>query len=137
MSKYLDKAKELRNDPVMHYNCAQAVVLAFSEVLGIDEETLMKLTANFGGGMKMASICGTVTGGAMVLGLFGMDNVRALNLFYQKVKDRHEGLLMCADLLKLNASKGLPKKPHCDQMVYDSVQFVEEILQEQGILKPE
>ena len=137
MGKHLEKAIELRNDPNVCYNCAQAVICAFAEECGLTMEQATALGANFGGGMKMASICGTVTGGAMVLGLFGMDNVRALNLFYQKVKDRHEGLLMCADLLKLNASKGLPKKPHCDQMVYDSVQFVEEILQEQGILKPE
>lgn len=135
MSRYTDKAKELRSDPSKHINCAQAVILPFAEDLGMSEETIMKLASNFGGGMKMASVCGTVTGGAMVLGLFGMDNVQVLNQFYAKVKEKHEGHLICADLLKLNASKGLPKKPHCDAMVYDSVQFVEEILREQGLLK--
>ena len=137
MNRYVKKAEQLRNDAEKHYNCAQAVILPFAEDLNLSEETLMKLTSNFGGGMKMASVCGTVTAGAMVLGLFGMDDVRILNSFYRRIKDKHEGHLMCADLLKLNAEKGLPKKPHCDQMVYDSVQFVYEILKEQGILKTE
>jgi C_GCAxxG_C_C family probable redox protein len=137
MSKYLDKAKELRNDPVMHYNCAQAVVLAFSEDLGIDEETLMKLTANFGGGMKAGSVCGAVTSGAMVLGLYGMDNPGILNGFYREIKESHGGLINCADLLKRNAEMGGMKKPHCDAMICQSIGLIEEILKEQRLLKEE
>jgi C_GCAxxG_C_C family probable redox protein len=135
MSQYTDRAFQLRNDPERHVNCCQAVVLSFSKELDLPEETLMKMAANFGGGMKMASVCGTVTGGAMVLGLFGMDDVRILNSFYKRIKDKHEGMLMCADLLKKNAQTGRPKKEHCDEMVYDSVAFAEEILKEQGLLK--
>ena len=33
------------------YNCAQAVLLAFSDMVGMDEKTCAKLSSSFGGGM--------------------------------------------------------------------------------------
>ena len=33
------------------YNCAQSVVLAFHEELGLDEETAARMASAFGGGM--------------------------------------------------------------------------------------
>ena len=51
-------------------NCAQAVVCAFAEEIGLPEETLMKLASSFGGGMGgMRETCGAVTGMFMVAGL--------------------------------------------------------------------
>lgn len=51
-------------------NCAQAVLLAFQAEIGLDEDTLMRLGAPFGGGMgRMREVCGAVTGMLMVLGL--------------------------------------------------------------------
>ncbi|MBR3311063.1 MAG: C_GCAxxG_C_C family protein [Solobacterium sp.] len=135
MSRYIEKAKELRSDPALHCNCAQAVILPFAEEAGISEETARKLASNFGGGMKMASICGTVTGAAMVLGLFGMDDPRTLNQFYKMMKDNHEGHLDCASLLRINREKGGEKKAHCDAMIYESIGNVETILREKGLLQ--
>ncbi len=134
MSRYTEKAMEIRNDPAKHCNCAQTMLAAFADDLSISEETAMKLGSNFGGGMKMGSVCGAITGGAMILGLYGMDDVRALNLFYQKMKAGHEGMMMCADLLRRNAEKGGQKKPHCDQMICESIGYIEEILKEQGLM---
>lgn len=51
------------------YNCAQAVVMAFDDVMGMDVTTLARLAAPFGGGMgRMREVCGTVSGMAMVAG---------------------------------------------------------------------
>ena len=83
MSKHIDKAKVLRNNPEKHVNCAQTLLVAFADDLGLSEEAAMKLGSNFGGGMKMGSVCGTITSGAMILGMFGMDDVRTLNMYYQ------------------------------------------------------
>ena len=44
------------------YNCAQSVLVPFADVLGIAEETLFKMGANFGAGMRTGSVCGAVTG---------------------------------------------------------------------------
>lgn len=51
------------------YNCAQAVVMAFDDVMGQSPEALARLAAPFGGGMgRMREVCGTVSGMAMLAG---------------------------------------------------------------------
>lgn len=128
MSKYLEKAKELRAVTATHYNCAQAVIVSFAADAGITEETAMKVAANFGSGMKRASACGAITGGLMVLGLFGIDDAQTVGMYYSKLKERHERCLDCADLLRISKQKGQEKAVHCDNIVYECVELVEEIL---------
>ena len=51
------------------YNCAQAVVMAYDDIMGMGVEKLAKLTAPFGGGMgRMREVCGTVCGMTMLAG---------------------------------------------------------------------
>ena len=128
MGHFLDRAKELRANTEIHYNCAQAVLIPFAEICGISEEAAERLGVNFGGGMKMGSVCGAVTSGLMVLGLAGVDDVKTANAFCRKIRKNHDGTLMCADLLRMNAERGGEKKPHCDAMVFEAVELLEEIL---------
>ncbi len=137
MSRFTDKAMELRSDPSRHCNCAQTILAAFADDMGMAEDTAMKLGSNFGGGMKAGSVCGAITSGAMVLGLYGMDNPGILNGFYREIKESHGGLINCADLLKRNAELGGVKKQHCDAMICQSIGLIEEILKEQRLLKEE
>ena len=52
------------------YNCAQAVLLAFAEVLGIDDAFALKLASSFGGGMgRLREVCGAVSAMFMIAGL--------------------------------------------------------------------
>lgn len=52
------------------YNCAQAVLCAYGDLLGIDEETLFAVAEGFGGGMGgMMDTCGAVTAMYMAAGL--------------------------------------------------------------------
>ena len=44
-----EKAQELFHQG---YNCAQALVLAFSDVTGLDPTTAARLTSGFGGGIS-------------------------------------------------------------------------------------
>lgn len=57
------------------YNCAQSVLMAFSEEVGMEEKTLARLASSFGGGMgRMREVCGAVSGMFMVAGLlYGYD----------------------------------------------------------------
>ncbi len=137
MSKYTDKAKQLRAMTVPHYNCAQAVIVPFAEDLDIDEELLMRMAANFGGGMRMASVCGSITGAAMVLGLFGMNDTAKLNEYYRRMKENHGGYVTCADLLKRSNEMGIPRREHCDGIIYESIGVVEDILRSEGLLPAE
>ena len=44
------------------YNCAQAVLLAFSDVTGLDEKTAALLSSSFGGGMgRLREVCGSLS----------------------------------------------------------------------------
>lgn len=50
-------------------NCAEKILYASNEAynLGLDKKAL-KLSAGFGGGMAIESVCGALTGAIMVLG---------------------------------------------------------------------
>ena len=93
-------------------NCAQAVLLAFKDDLGMDEKTAAKLASSFGGGIgRLREVCGAVSGMMMVYGLLkGYDdlkdpevkkahyaNVQALaNRFREE-----NGSIICRELLAL------------------------------------
>lgn len=52
------------------YNCCQAVVLAYNDVFGLDDQTAAALSSGFGGGMgRMREVCGSVSGMVMLAGL--------------------------------------------------------------------
>lgn len=131
MSKYLDRAKELRNDPTTHYNCAQSVLIPFAEEAGMSFEEAKRIASNFGAGMKSGSTCGAITGGLMALGLFDVTDGNTIAAYWRHFKDNHDSMTNCSDLLRVNAQKGCPKKDHCDGMVYEAVELVEEILGKQ------
>lgn len=138
MSRYTEKALRYRANPEAmgktHYNCAQAVITAFAEDLHYDEESAYKTAAAFGGGMRIGSVCGAITGGLMVLGLAGADDAKTVGSFFRKVRGNHNGLIDCSELLRVNAENGGEKGPHCDAMVCECINYVEEILRDRGIL---
>lgn len=64
---HIQKAEELFNTG---YNCAQAVVGAFCDEIGLDFETAMKMSSSFGAGMgKLREVCGACSGAFTVAGL--------------------------------------------------------------------
>ena len=134
MSKYMEKARALRSAEDRHYNCAQSVLIPFAADAGLDEEAACRLTSNFGSGMKRASVCGAITGGLMALGLFGAEDPAVIGEYYKRLRAAHDGLFDCADLLRVNQQRGGQKKPHCDDMVYECVALVEELLRSSGRL---
>ena len=57
-------------------NCAQAVLLAFQDLTGLDPSLAARLSSPFGGGMgRQREVCGAVSGMLMVAGiLYGYDD---------------------------------------------------------------
>lgn len=52
------------------YNCAQAVACTYCDLVGVDEETMFKLTEALGLGMgSMDGTCGAVTGACVLAGM--------------------------------------------------------------------
>ena len=111
-----DKAYELFTSG---YNCSQAVAGAFSDLLGMDMDTVVKLASGFGGGMgRMREVCGTFSGIVMVVSmLYGYsdpkDNSTKTEL-YGRIQDiaeqfrRDNGSIICRELLGLSEREGSP-----------------------------
>ena len=122
----MEECKALRGDTEVHYNCAQAVLIPFREVCGVDRETARNLGAHFGSGMRCGGMCGAVTGALMVLGMAEADEAATMALL-RKFREKN-GVLNCAELLKAAKDRGEARKPHCDRMVYSAVELLEEQL---------
>ena len=127
MSKYTDRAAQLRAATDIHYNCAQTVVLTYAEECGITPEKALQVSAHFGSGMKMAATCGAITGALMVIGMLGGgdDKYRA---FMSLMRAGHDGMTDCSALLKKNAETGKTKKEHCDAMVFEAIEGVAKVM---------
>ena len=115
------------------YNCAQSVVCAYSDLLGVDEETLFKLSEGFGLGMGMMSTCGAVTGMFMAAGLVNSSgNLQACNTKPETMKiikqlrdafEQKNGSLICRELKGVDTRKVLRS---CDGCIEDAVRIVGE-----------
>ena len=121
MSKYTDLAMERRSQFTPEgrpaWNCCQAVVSVFAKDAGYDEETCMKAATYFRGGMQMGSVCGAITGGLLALGLAGVSDPQTANDLLRKVRENHNEIVNCQDLLRINAENGGEKMPHCNAMI--------------------
>ena len=93
------------------YNCAQAMLVAYCDVTGLEESFSAKLASSFGGGMgRMREVCGAVSGMLMVAGLlYGYEtpgddvSKKAHYALVQELagKFRAEaGSIVCRELLK-------------------------------------
>ena len=122
-----EKVEELRSNPEIHYNCAQTVLIPYAEECGLREETAYKLGTNFGGGMRMGSVCGAVTGALMVLGLLGYgeeESKRLLKEFREKY-----GSVSCVELLRSAHEQGVERRIHCQQMMDECIAFLESVVE--------
>ena len=101
------------------YNCAQAVVVAFHDTLGISERQAARLSSSFGGGMgRMRETCGAVSGMLIVAGLLmGYDepnNLEVKQAYYARVQAlvsafiERNGTMNCRELL---TRAGVPVSP--------------------------
>ena len=120
---HLEKAQELRARTDKHFNCCQSVLVAFAEEMGLTEEQAYDLGANFGSGMRCGSVCGTLTGALMVLGMRGCDGEQSASLL-RRFREEH-GEINCAALLKKSHDAGIPRKEHCDGLVFEVVRMLE------------
>ena len=120
---HLEKAQELRARTDVHFNCCQSVLVAFAEDMGLTEQQAFDLGANFGSGMRCGSVCGTLTGALMLLGMKGYDEEQS-TAFLRRFREDH-GEINCAALLKKSHEAGIPRKEHCDGLVFEVVQMLD------------
>jgi C_GCAxxG_C_C family probable redox protein len=131
------------------FNCAQAVLFSFTDLLNLDKEIALKLTCGFGGGMgRMQEVCGAVSGGIAVIGCkYGKGQngaADAIEITYKKVAElmssfeKTNGSYICNKLLHgcdLKTGEGQKefkeaamKKGICEPCVRSAVEIVERLL---------
>ena len=102
------------------YNCAQAVLMAHSDILNTDKELLNNIGAGFGSGMGgMKGTCGALCGAVVAAGI--LTNGEQTKLITKKVLDNFEqkcGATICKDLKGIETGKMLCS---CDDCVKNAV----------------
>lgn len=134
------------------YNCSQSLVLAFKDLLDIDEETISKLACSFGGGMgRLREVCGSVSGMFMVMGLlYGYsgpekgevkaDHYARIQELAHRFEEKH-GSIVCRELLGLSVRHDSPvpeertkeyysKRP-CPEIIGSAAEILEKYIEEQ------
>ena len=133
------------------YNCAQSIVLAFADLLPVDESALSRLSSSFGGGMgRLREVCGAVSGMFMVAGLlYGYDGPEVGQVkaeHYAKIQElahrfeEKHGSIVCRELLGLAVRRDVPvpeartaeyyKKRPCPEMIGEAAEILEQFINE-------
>lgn len=133
------------------YNCSQSIVLAFADMLPVEESLLSKLASSFGGGMgRLREVCGSVSGMFMVAGLlYGYDGPEKLKVkadHYARIQElarrfeEKHGSIVCRELLGLSVRREAPtpeartaeyyKKRPCAEIIGDAAEILEQYIQE-------
>lgn len=131
------------------YNCAQSVLLAFQEELGLDPDTAARLSSSFGGGMgRLREVCGAVTGMFLAAGiLYGYSDPKdtaGKKSQYERVQQlaqafaERNGSIVCRELLGLDHHTDSPtpsarteayyKKRPCADLVADAAEILAEMI---------
>lgn len=127
---HMPEVEKLRERTDIHYNCAQSLLVPFRDVTGLGEEESFRLGNLFGSGMHHGGVCGTISAATMILSLagFGKETSTAMIREFRK---RH-GSIECRELLAASAQKGIMRKPHCDGLVFEVAQYLDETLAGSG-----
>ena len=96
------------------FNCSQSVFAAYADLFGMDQETALKVSASFGGGIgRMREVCGAANGMFLVAGMLtgsteGKDqtakknNYEVVQRLAAEFKKENGGTYICRELLGLN-----------------------------------
>lgn len=114
-------------------NCAEKLLYASNEAynLGLDKKAL-KLSAGFGGGMAIESVCGALTGAIMVLScLFVEKNAHEsdkIKILTKELLSKYEQSMesIYCDLLK---DKHRTEKEKCRDIIVKAAEVLDEIVQ--------
>jgi len=128
------------------YNCAQSVFSVFAPDFGLAKEKSLMIASCFGGGMRMGSVCGALTGALMVLGL-----AKGFSVYSPEIKADSEthatqfigiwkeqvGEINCRDILDVDVSdpeqRQLAKQngvfdAHCPDCIEKAVRIVSRLI---------
>ena len=146
------KSEEAKKNFLNGANCAQAVLCAFCDETGMDEETAMKIASSFGGGMgRLREVCGACSGMFMASGLIdgysSPDATTEKKEHYARIQElaakfkEKNGSIICRELIaEGNDTNPVPsertekyyKKRPCAEYVADAAEILEDFLRKEG-----
>ena len=108
----VERGERARDFFLQGYNCCQAVLLAFADVLEADEDLLKTVGSGFGGGFaRMREVCGSFSACTVLAGFMrpavtpGMDERKANYALVQEMaaafREQNGGSIVCGELLGL------------------------------------
>jgi C_GCAxxG_C_C family probable redox protein len=130
------------------YNCSQSIFSTFGPLLGLDEDTCLKIACPFGGGIaRLGNVCGAVSGALMVIGLChgkGVDDEEECKIhsyalvqnFLDTFKSQH-GSIICRELIgyDISSEAGHERAKNegifaqkCESYVVSSAEILEKLL---------
>ncbi len=140
------------------YNCCQAVLLTFKDLMGLDEESILKAASGMGGGMaRMREVCGCVSAMGILAGFISpavnpgnMEERTANYALVQQLAARFReanGSIICRELLNLGAKNGgtegprpsdrteqYYKKRPCGRLCGDAARIVAQYIDENNLI---
>ena len=136
MKSIEERVAEIKDKHTRGYNCAQIVLCSYAEELGIDEETLFRISEGFGAGMGgMMQTCGAVTAMFMALGLANSSgDLQACDTKPQTMKkvrelaaefEKKNGSIVCRELKGIDTGNVLRS---CDGCIEDGIRILGEFL---------
>ena len=145
----MSRADVAKQNFLSGYSCSQALMLAFSDLLGLPEDKIKALALPMGGGMgRLRQTCGGVTGGVLCIGLLFPNQTKreayALVQEYARRFAARNGSINCGELLTgagitVNTSPEAEprtaeyyKKRPCPDLVRDAAEILEELIKERG-----
>ena len=136
MGEKANIASELFNNGLY---CSQAVLGAFCENYGMEQETAFKISCGLNSGVRHADICGAVSGAVLVVGLKYGDTANICNSkteeFIKLFNDKNDNII-CRNILGCDIStpNGKEKaanenlfKTLCLDMVISATQILENL----------
>lgn len=148
----MTRAEQAKEYFYQGYNCSQSVVLAFKDLIDVDESDLMKISCSFGGGIgRLREVCGSVSGMMMVAGLlFGYDGPEKGEIkanHYKRIQElakefeEKNGSIVCRELLGLSVKHDEPnpeerteeyyKKRPCPELIKMAADILEKYIDDQ------
>lgn len=143
----MDRATKAAGLFLEGYNCAQAVAVAFADMVGLEETQVARMVSGFGGGFgRLREVCGAVSGMVFVIStLYGYDSMDDNEVkmgHYKRIQDlagqfrEQNGSIICREILKNPPSDPAPSprtadyyasRP-CARMVYTAAKLVEDYI---------
>ena len=112
----VERGERARDFFLQGYNCCQAVLMAFSDVVDVDESLLKTVGSGFGGGFaRMREVCGSFSACTVLAGFIrpavspGMEERKANYALVQEMaaefRGRNGGSIVCGELLGIRERK--------------------------------